>query len=469
MRKILSVIVFVFIVGTINHVFSQSSLRNTTYKLEILGTSSLNDKSAFWLQNNQNGIISYQPNSVNFSAGIFKKADTSQRIFDYGFKLNTLYQQSKEAHFLLPEAYVNARLAMLELKIGISIEFFGNQDSILSSGGLLFSQNSLPMPAISAGIPQFTPLPFTRKMVEIKGGIRHGYFTDNVMVENLLLHHKFGYLRIGGNLPIRLQYGLHHVAQWGGNVLSQGQQPTGIKNFVNVFFAKSGGDDALRTDQINTLGNHIISQNLKVELNFSSVQIDAYWQNVSEDGPVRFMPKSMNVSDGLWGIAIKSNQLPVVKRVVYEYLNTTDQSGPYHDKDGIVYGGADSYFTHGVYQAGWTYFSRTIGTPFITSPVYTNTTNIRNNRVTAHHLGIGGEVEKMRFKLLLSFSKNYGTYFQRYNTAKKGNVFLLEINRLIPAFSNLEASLTLAADRGNMYGNNYGCMLKISKSGVFTK
>ncbi|MFV0487564.1 MAG: capsule assembly Wzi family protein, partial [Vibrio fluvialis] len=392
-------------------------------------------------------------------------ADTKDRVFDYGFKADAQLRIDVNTRFYFPELYVNARLFMFELKAGRSIEHYGNQDSILSSGGLLFSQNALPLPSISVGIPRFTTLPFTFNLLEIKGGVVHGVFTDNIMAEKILLHHKYGYVRLGGNLPIKVQYGLHHVAQWGGIIPELGAQPNGIKNFILIFRAKSGGSDALLPDQINTLGNHIISQNLKLELDFPLFQIDGYWQNLSEDSPVRFMTRSKNVSDGLWGIALKPNRFPIVKRMLYEFVNTTDQSGPYHDKDGIVYGGNDSYFNNGIYQAGWTYFSRTIGTPFITSPLYSNSFDIKNNRVRAHHWGINGEIESINYKILLSFTKNYGTYSLPFESMKRNTLFLVELNRKFPSRSDIEVSVSLVADRGSMYGNNSGCMIRLRKTG----
>lgn len=459
----------ILMVGSTHYVFSQAPLRNTTYKLEFSGTGSSDAKSAFWLQHNQNGTVPFQPYSATLSTAIFKKADTDTRLFDYGFKTDARFQLSDKFRVYFPELYLNARLHVFELKAGRSVEIYGTQDSTLSSGGLLFSQNTLPIPSISAGIPQFATIPFTFKLIEIKGALVHSYFTDNISAKNMLLHHKFGYVRVGGELPVKIQYGLHHVAQWGGHIPNLGQQPTGFDNFLRIFLAKSGGEDALRTDQINTLGNHIISQNLKLEIKLPVFQLDAYWQNISEDGPVRFMTKSMNVSDGLWGVTLKSNQFPAVKKILYEYLNTTDQSGPYHDKDGIVYGGADSYFNHGVYQAGWTYFSRTIGTPFITSPIYSGTIDIKNNRVQVHHFGVNGEMKNVHYKMFFSFSRNYGSYSFPFDSMKTGNMFLLEISRKFPSLSNIEVFVSLAADRGNMYGNNTGFVIRLVKTGSFTK
>lgn len=469
MAKFRFTYLLLFFIGLAHVVYSGNLIENTKYEVKLMSSNSTGDKTAFWLQNNRNGTVSFQPHSGSLSAGLFKNVDTKNRLFDYGFKIDTHFRLAEKTALYFPELYLNARLSVFELKAGRRIEHYGNQDSILSSGGLLFSQNAMPIPSITAGIPQFTYVPFTFNFVEIKGALSHGYFTDNIMVEKMRLHHKFGYVRLGGSLPVKLQYGIHHVAQWGGIVPELGQQPVGLKNYFNIFTARSGGSDALQTDQINTLGNHIISQNLKLELNFSDIQLDAYWQNISEDGPVRFIASSVNRSDGLWGLALKSNKFPVVKRILYEYLNTTDQSGPYHDKDGIVYGGNDSYFNNGVYQSGWTYFSRTIGTPLITSPIYTGYPFITNNRVQAHHFGINGEIENVSYKFLSTFSKNYRQYSLPIDPMRKNASYMLEMSRQFPAFHNIEGSVSLAVDHGEMYGNNFGLMIQLVKRGNFFK
>ena len=135
-----------------------------------------------------------------------------------------------------------------------------------------------------------------------------------------------------------------------------GPQPSKINDLVRVFVAASGGADAATPDQINVLGNHIISQSMKLDAVVQDFRISAYWQNFTEDTPFRLMWQTMNVSDGIWGLSVRNESFPVVKGFLYEYINTTDQSGPYHDKDGIVYGGSDSYMTNGVYSGGWNYF-----------------------------------------------------------------------------------------------------------------
>lgn len=77
-----------------------------------------------------------------------------------------------------------------------------------------------------------------------------------------------------------------------------------------------------------------------------------------------FIGFGMNVADGLWGLNIQQTQWPFINEFTYEFLNTTSQSGPIHDKDGLVFAG-DSYYTNSAYPQGWTYFSNIIGNPYL--------------------------------------------------------------------------------------------------------
>ena len=438
------------------------------YNVELFNVSSLGDYSPFWLHSNTYGLSSQKPNSMYFNAGLSKNMQHSDRLFDYEFKVNaSLNTDYSKISVLLQEYYINTRLSVFGLRIGAQEEHYGNQDSTLSSGGLLFSKNSRPMPKIWIGIENFQAIPFSAGYIELKGGISNAWMLDNTYIQKAMMHHKYAYLKVGGKFPVNLQYGLDHVAQWGGISPDYGAQPSSLSDFKRIFLAQSGSNDAANVDQINTLGNHIISQSMKVEVKLSDYKINAYWQNISEDGPVRYLWNSMNRSDGLWGISIKSNKFPYVQGLLYEYLNTTDQSGPYHDKDGIVYGGNDSYFKNTVYKSGWNYYSRTIGTPLILSPMYNTDAAIQteNNRIQAHHFGIEGKFGITNYRALATFSKSYGTYSSPTYPAKTLNSFLIEISRLVPQTNGIEGTVHLAGDYGSFYGNSFGLMIGIRKRG----
>ena len=438
------------------------------YDVTISGLTSTGTQSPFWLHSRQYGLYSSELQSADLLIGIQKKMVKKSNLFDYGFKADLLLQTDNlHTNFYFHEIYAKARLLVFDFVIGSREEQFGNQDSTLSCGGFLFSMNARPMPKITIGIEHFIPIPFTWGYAEIKGAISHGWFIDNIYSTNELLHHKYAYLKLGGKLPVHIQYGIDHVAEWGGSVPGLGNQPTGLKDYFAIFLARQGGSDAARSDQINTLGNHIISQSLRLDFDISDFKIVGYWQNISEDGPIRFIGFTMNAPDGLWGISVRNKNFPFIKGFVYEYLNTTDQSGAYHDKDGIVYGGNDSYFSHGIYQSGWSYFSSTIGTPFIFPQVKVIGQNrySTNDRVQVHHVGVEGDAAGFQYRFLSSFSKNYGSYDLPYKEMISNTSLLLEVNKQFPILSNIEIGCKIGADFGQLYGNSVGCQISIKKSG----
>jgi len=458
--------IFIIILFISYSILAEAQKYTIKYEVGFTGVGSTGAYAPFWLQSANYGQISASPNSANMNVGFSKDFNKKSAVFDYGFKADMLlqtYDNKTKAYF--HEAYLKARFSVFDLIVGAREEHLGTQDSSLSCGGFLFSKNARPMPKITLGIERFTPVPFTKGYLEVKGAVAHGWFTDNIGGTNILLHHKYIYFRAGGSLPFHFQYGVDDVAQWGGNVAS-GQQTSSLSDYLRIVMGSSGGSSALETDQINALGNHILSQSMKVEYCISNFTINGYWQNISEDSP-KFMMNTMNKPDGLWGISIRNNTFAIIKGLVYEYLNSTDQSGPFHDEDGIVYGGNDSYFWNGIYQNGWTYFSRTIGTPFISSPIFNKNGRISvvNNRVQVHHIGLEGNVLGYNYKALCSFSKNYGGYFNPYPKMIRNISMLLEVKKQFPKLSNIELGYSVGADIGKLYGNSVGCMVSVRKRG----
>lgn len=443
------------------------------YQIDMSGIASTGANSPFWLQNNQYGKVSFDPNSLSLFAKIHKEKSYSKKLFDYNFVTSAYINIAGKTSAVLHELYLGGRFWVFNASVGMREESFGNQDETLSGGGLLFSKNAQPMPKIFIGIEDFIPFFFKNRLIEIKGGISHGWFTDQIYTKDLLLHHKYAGIRIGGNKsPVHVQYSLDHVAQWGGNIPGIGAQPSGFNDFINVFLARGGSSSAIIYDQMNVGGNHIISQGIKLELKIKNFEVNTYWQNIADDKPIVIMYDAVNIADGLWGVSIHNNKFPIIQKILFEYLNTTDQNGPFHDRDGIVYGGTDNYFNNYLYQNGWTHYGRTIGTPFITSPVYNKNKeiNILNNRVQALHIGMQGTQSGYAYKLLGSFAHNYGTYSTYPNETYNNSINLLfEIKRNFEELWNMNVGLSVASDFGKMYSNNTGFVFTVSKKGIFNK
>jgi len=466
--RLMKVVVVICLLSTPIIISAQSD--TIRYDILLSGLTSTGEYAPFWMHNRNYGKVSSAPHSASLMLGVSKDFNHRNKWFDYGFKASGLFRADNDtAQIYLHELYAKARVLVFDMAAGWREEHLGTQDETLSGGGLLFSQNARPMPKITVGIEHFTPVPFTAGYLEIKGALSHGWFTDDIGMQNALLHHKYVYAKIGGNLPVHLQYGLEHVAQWGGKSLNPAvsDQPSGFKDYVSIFLGRSGDNDATLSDQINALGNHIISQSVRADADVSGFRIGAYWQIVLEDSPIRLIGKTMNTPDGLWGLSVRNEHFPVIQGVLYEYLNTTDQSGPFHDKDGIVYGGNDGYFLNGSYPSGWSYFSRTIGAPFISSPLYNanGALSTQNNRVQVHHFGIEGAIYDYQYRLLASFSKNYGynTIYLSEAIMKRNTSLLFEVYKQFSKLRDIELGCKVGADRGKLFGNSLGIEFSVRK------
>ena len=441
------------------------------YDIVLSGLAAKGDYAPFWMHNRQYAKVSASPQSVGLQLGASKSFHHQNKWFDYSFGVSGLVRNNGDSTDLyFHEIYAQARVLIFDAIIGSKEEQTGVEDASLSSGGFLFSRNARPLPRVTVGMLNYQPIPFTKGYAEIRGALSQGWFRDDMAIADVLLHHKYAYFRFGGKLPVHLQYGFEHVAQWGGESQNAqiGNQPTGIKNFIDIFLGRSGGSDATLSDQINTLGNHIIGQSLRLDIQLSDYEWGMYWQIINEEPPIRKIGDTMNTPDGLWGVSLRNKNFPFVKGILYEYMNSTDQSGPFHDRDGIVYGGNDSYFL-GQYPAGWSYYSRTIGTPLITSPLYNKDGKIytTNNRVQAHHFGIEGDVYGFNYRMLATFSKNYGntSVYLSESLLKRNTSLMLEMNKKVERLWNTELGCTLGMDKGDLFGNNYGVQLSVRKTG----
>ena len=284
-----------------------------------------------------------------------------------------------------------------------------------------------------------------------------------------MLHHKYAYIKVGGSFPVTINYGVQHVAQWGGESTKYGTMPVTFSNYLRIFSGKSGSPTATQSDQINTLGNHIISQNLGLDINLKSVIVSLYWQNLTEDPPVRFITSTMNVQDGLWGMSVRLPNFRLFHSFVLEYMSTTDHSGPWHDLDGVIFGGGDEYYKNGQIPQGWSYKGMTIGNPWITSPKYNQdgTLDTKNNSVRLYYFSGKGEYKALNYKTTLAYSENFGIGIPSWSTCKRQLSYQLETSTKLNFIKNTTASIAISGDNGAMYGNNLALILGLSWSGIF--
>lgn len=428
------------------------------YTGQVSALSSSGKTAPLWLQANRQGAISSLPHSGNIHIGIVKPATRPNRWFDYdgAVVLNGRIAgnwHTTQGTGFFEQLYAHVRLYIIDITVGIQPQYFGAGDEQLSSGSLLFSSNAHPIPRISIGIDRWTAFPGLYGYLEIKGGITHGWLADNnEQVKGTLLHHKYIGGRIGGKLPVNISYEFHHAAEWGGHN-NEGDLGNDLNSFKHVIFAQGGGNR--RNEILNAQGNHLLSQNLCLTGKGDGWHIDLYWQDIQEDARPRFIGTGQNNKDGLWGIRAEQDIWPFISGVTFEVLQTTDQSGPWHDRDGMVFGGNDNYYWNFIYQQGWTYFGRTIGSPLM-SPF--------NNRVWVYHAGIKGNIYGFLYRALCTYADNYGSYKM---PAKSHNTsVLLEVTKHVQKAWGMEFGIALAGDFGTQYGNQFGAMVSVRKQGI---
>lgn len=456
------------------------------YNVETGAIINFNDSTPFWLFNNQFGKYSLANSCGFMDITLNTKIDYNKNFdYEYGIELLFIYDNSLYPTFnnknyttagnvlnAFQQAYLKIKLWNFLLHIGKAEENINCSDSLLSMGHILWSGNTRPLPKIQLSSNGYIIIPFTYKLLEVKGTYSHGWFNEERFVDNIYLHHKNLYGRAGGKYPIRIFFGLEHFAQWGGTspVERLGKLPQDFNAYKHIIKAEGGDTLSVHPGEVtNSLGNHIGSWNFGLELEIENFSSKIYYQTIFEDNSGK---EFKNFPDGLWGITCKFKEPKLtVKSVVFEFLHTPDQSGSIHDWLRKL-GGNDNYFNHWIYKSGWTYNKMTVGTPFITSPIYHSDsvhTYLYNNRVKVHHFGIRGQFNDIQYKSIISYSKNYGTHSKPYSNVKNQLSVLMEAVLPVKLKYNFNVKGALAFDLGKMYGNNFGIFLSVIKSGHLKK
>ncbi len=468
------------------------------YQLEVGTYLSTSGKTPFWQRSNQYGIVPLNAPSATVRASLradYDSARVSQRKFDYGYGVNFVANNAArvqdENAFLLPEAYLKVRLGAFEGYVGRRRELFGLADSTVSSGSYSWSGNALPIPKIQIGIPQFTPIGFTKGWVSVMGQFAHGWMNPSGYVNHSYLHQSSLYVRLGkAENTVRLFAGFNHQAVWGGtspDLVKTGltkteRLPSSLNDYLHIVLGDRGasGDTTQYADfdLTNRIGNHLGTIDLGAEIDLAAYTLFLYRQSIYEDGSLFYL---LNIVDGLHGLRIRRNNPDaLVHDIVLEFLNTTSQGGNQFVIDDPKKRGRDNYFNHAQFRDGWSYQHKTIGTPFITPAMNANGTYpygtfTRNNRVHAFHIGLSGTLLRNSVALLsgpvtyqgkFSLSRNFGSYPEPYPSPIyqfSGWVSAVAPLRLV---SGLALTTSLAYDQGGLYPTTLGIYVGLRKAWI---
>jgi hypothetical protein len=458
--------------------FSVNIFFSIIYSQSYINISSpLNNKPLpFWHSSNQLGVYDKSSSIISES---FKGKNN---LFEYNFIV--FLNPSNFSKLYIPIASINNNNNNnYQLKVGRWIDSLTNE-SILSTGSLLISKNALPITKISLRTNEYKKFSIFNFQFSMKAGLSHGWMSKERYIKAPLLHEKFLYINKPFKNQMTLRVGLVHEAIWGGETEKHGKQSQSLNDYLRVFTFSSGSKSSLIQEQINTLGNHLGVWDIVFIKIKKNIEFKLYYQHPFEDGSgayqhffdelkaLRFPSKSF---DGLFGIEIINNNSKLFNILLYEYLNTMYQSGPYAASDSTY--GWDNYYNHYIYQSGWVNEGRVIGNPLFTLGSnfghYNNLNYIINNRIKSHHIGISGNISKMiEYKLLFTYSKNYGTYYDQNRFYDQNKLYKFEggVNQLSQLFEfsfkdiwkNLDMQISYAEDRGQLLDERKGILIKFN-------
>ncbi|QDK83078.1 capsule assembly Wzi family protein [Spirosoma sp. KCTC 42546] len=467
--------------------------RVNQYQLEVgaLGSSA---QTPFWLRANQYGTVPLKNPALQLNAGFrldYQPIDSTgyKPKMDWGYGINVVANLGTTTQFLLPEAYVKGRFGAFELYAGRRKEMVGLVDTLLTTGAYAWSGNALPIPKIQLGLPTFTSLPFTKGVVSMMGAFSHGWFENSDrLVTGSYLHQLYIYGRIGKpSWKFRLYGGFNHEVIWAGysNYLGpvvsvNGQLPSSIRYYPAVVLGTRGADYTtdknLTSFEDNRIGNHLGSLDAAADMDLSNWNIFIYRQFLYDDGSLFY---GTNLQDGLNGLRLKNRQKPTggnffLRQITVEYLFTGSQGGDVFIIDDPKRRGRDDYFNHSQFIDGWTYFGRTIGTPFLIPQQEISATlpsryGIANNRVSVFHAGLSALVfNKVDLIARLSFSKNAGTYAIPYLTIPSQFSGLFTASLPLNLFGGTILNGSFAVDAGELLPNSVGAYVGLRKTGMLS-
>ena len=458
-----------------------------TAETDFLGGTG--DYLPFWARTGRDGIVPYSSSALVIGGADVEYRAENGLYFQAGTNLVgnlTSRNPLQETHVggIVDRLYVSGGWKMLHLDVGMKPRVRELGDMSITGGNITLTGNARNMPGINA----WSDWIYFEKghWFGFRGNIAHYQLNDNRYVKNTMVHNKSLALKAALGRKVDFIVGIDHWAQWGGVSPTQGQQPSSAKDFLKVFFAQNGGDGATMSDQLNVLGNHFGHEYLRIDWRADSFNMTFQYDMPFEDnGGFR---KLMDFPDGVWSLKFSfANRKGILTDVIGEFINTTWQAGPVHDRPAteeemknqdpdshyygrVVLGGLDNYFYNSTYRSGWTYHGRIAGLPLILPNAPDSdgmVTGIASNRVRGFHLGLDGyAMEGVPYHFKSTYTSNWGRYHipeSSFFYSRPWQLSLaleLEFGKEI---TNLPMTLAVGAygDIGKLYQNSFGLTLRI--------
>lgn len=415
-------------------------------ELSLTGLVSTEDELPFWMVANQDRQFGGMTNFAGLVDGQGRYYLEDYAFFEAGTAW--YYRDQVATEFQRRDLYLSFQNRWLKIIAGSKKQDVQAQGLSASNKDFLRSGNARPLSGLL--IEANNPLRISNTF-GIDWGIGHYSLNDDRFVSDVWVHYKHLALITRFNEDHALSAKLTHYAQWAGNSPVFGDLPDDFSAFVDVFFARKATEDTgIDQENANAVGNHLGSYLLDYLGQFRSGLLNIYHEHPFEDGSGT---RLANFPDGIWGIHWRWYEHPWLRGLLYEYIQTTDQSG------GLGLGsGEDSYFSNSLYRSGWSYDQTIIGLPFILIDPDLEVTDMNrpifSDRTRVHHFGLRGHFRAVEWLLKSSVATHLGRYQAPIEPELHvwSNYLMIDYNTGI--YGNLILSLGL--DTGNLISTNFG-------------
>lgn len=459
------------------------------YKVETRATFAGGENTPFWFVSNIHGLGAPKLNNGYVRGSVFKSISSDEK-FSWGAGIDLNGAWNLPGAFRVQQLFAEIKYRNLWLSFGSRNFRSLYNNHKLSSGDLLFSGNSLPIPQLKIGTYGFAPFWGTNGWFSVNLYLSYGMFTDSkwqkAWVElpsqrnsGVLFCGRGLWLRAGNfdKFPLTFDIGIEMGTQFAGTIYSNDKKikmPHKFIDWIKALIPMSGGETTPEGEQINIQGNMTGEYSMSTSFSPSPEwNIRAYWEHYFEDHSQMTFEYGW-WKDGLWGIEVTFPKNRYLSKFVFEYVATYDQSGAvlnnYSPEIPEQVSGRDGYYTHYLYGV-WQTWGMTIGTPLAISPLYNRSHQLTlyDTRFHAFHLGFEGHpLNNLDWRFLLTFSKNWGTYYRPLPDIMNNCSGLLEIKYHSHKIKGLYAKAAIAWDKGRLLGNNFGGMISLGYEGNFS-
>lgn len=460
-----------------NHLSEKTAI---DVNIATLGTFSGGDNAPFWLTNNQYGLGSTENNSGYLRAQTFAKKKLADKLkLQLGVDIIAAHNLNSDFHF--QQLYADFTYKNVKLSIGSKERAPLFKNELLSTGGMTLSNNARPIPQVEVSLPDFVTVPYTKGLLEVMVGISYGKFIDDKFKLNnaadgnyakeILYHRKYGFVKFENNQTWNFIMGLEMDTQWGGHFYKNDEfwwnSPARFKDFFRVLVPMSGGSDSNMTDQVNILGNVYGSLHFITNYRKESYTVKAYIERFFEDHSGLFFK---SVPDGLYGIELNLKKKGWITGVLFEYLHTKNQSGPFlwdkSEEIPVQVSGGDNYYNH-IDYISLSNYGFVMGNPLLASPIYNNGSSLTvfNTRLSSFHGGITGYINNnLKYRALFTYSQSWGTPLIPSRSIRNQFSTMLEATYSNDKLSGWLFSGAFSYDKSDMIGDNTGVQFKVSKA-----